>query len=212
MRATVLVLGMLATPAFAQQQVTAEVWADNWFALYVDGRNVLTDSVPITTERSFNAEVGEFVTSLPAQVAFVAKDYKEDDTGLEYIGTRKQQMGDGGLIAQFIGADGVVLGATNSDTRCLVVHRAPVDTSCAKEVDPQEGQGACASVVTAEPDGWMDPGFDDSAWPRATEYSEREVRPKDGFDRISWSRTARLIWGPDLERDNTILCRMALTD
>ena len=35
---------------------TAQVWADNWFALYVNGELVGEDSVSITTERSFNAE------------------------------------------------------------------------------------------------------------------------------------------------------------
>ena len=31
----------------------AEIWADNWFALYVNGKKVGEDSVPITTEKSF---------------------------------------------------------------------------------------------------------------------------------------------------------------
>ena len=29
----------------------AEVWADNWFALYVNGKKVGEDSTPITTEK-----------------------------------------------------------------------------------------------------------------------------------------------------------------
>ena len=35
---------------------TVEVWADNWAAVYANGELVGEDSVPITTERSFNAE------------------------------------------------------------------------------------------------------------------------------------------------------------
>ena len=34
----------------------AEVWADNWFSLYANGKKVGEDSVPITTEKSFNSE------------------------------------------------------------------------------------------------------------------------------------------------------------
>ena len=62
---------------------------------------IIEDSTPITTEPSFNAEAFVFNAEYPLQLNFVAKDYKADDTGLEYIGRSNQQMGDGGLIAQF---------------------------------------------------------------------------------------------------------------
>ena len=87
-------------PADAETMFTAEVWADNWFALYVNGELVGEDSVPITTERSFNAEVIEFSATYPLTIGIEAKDFKETDSGLEYIGTDRQQMGDGGIIAQ----------------------------------------------------------------------------------------------------------------
>ena len=38
----------------------AEVWADNWFELYINGKKVGQDSAPITTERSFNSEKIKF--------------------------------------------------------------------------------------------------------------------------------------------------------
>ena len=31
------------------------------------------------------------------------------------------------------------------------------------------------------------------------------MRPKDGYNKIEWDGAARLIWGSDLEVDNTIL-------
>jgi len=46
--------------------------------------------------------------------------------------------------------------------------------------------------------------------PQASVYSEREVSPKDGYDRIDWVDDARLIWGSDLEQSNTILCRLTV--
>jgi len=49
--------------------------------------------------------------------------------------------------------------------------------------------------------------FDDSSWPRAVEHSVAAVDPKDGYDRVEWDPTARLIWSEDLEVDNTLLCR-----
>ena len=72
---------------------TAEVWADNWFQFNVNGVKVAEDSVPITTERSFNAERFSFEAQALFSVGLIAKDFKENDSGLEYIGTRRQQMG-----------------------------------------------------------------------------------------------------------------------
>ena len=63
-----------------------EVWADNWFAVYVDGELIGEDSVPITTERSFNAETFTFEATYPFTIAIEAKDFKETDSGIEYIG------------------------------------------------------------------------------------------------------------------------------
>lgn len=187
---------------------TADVWADNWFSLSVNGEQVAEDSVSITTERSFNAESFSFSAQRPFVLGLIAKDFKENNTGLEYIGTRKQQMGDGGVILQIKEASGKTIAVTDDSWKCLVVHRAPVDKSCAKERNPVAGQGACAFEVTEEPAGWATAQFDASSWPTATEHSERSVRPKDGYDRISWDSSAQLIWGPDLETDNTLLCRL----
>ena len=37
-----------------------------------------------------------------------------------------------------------------------------------------------------------------------------DVRPKDGYDTINWDDSAQLIWGSDLEVDNTILLRLTV--
>ena len=203
-----------ANGVFADSRdLTADIWVDNWFEMYVNGAKVLEDSVPITTERSFNSETVTFTAELPAQIAIQAKDFKENDTGLEYIGTDRQQMGDGGMIFQIKDAvSGEVLAVSNQDMRCLVVHHAPVDTSCADETNPVEGQGACASVVQDVPSDWTAPDFDDSAWTMAVEHSERDVRPKDGYDRVKWDSSSKLIWSNDLVQDNTLLCRLLIED
>ena len=189
---------------------SADVWADNWFAFHVNGTEVAHDSVPITTERSFNSESFSFQADTPFTIGLIAKDFKENDTGLEYIGSRKQQMGDGGVILQVKDAGGKVVAVTNKDWRCLVIHEAPLNKSCAQDRNPVAGQGACGFEASAEPQGWSAPGFDDSHWMAASEYSERDVRPKDGYDRIRWDRNAELIWGPDLETNNTLLCRLTV--
>ena len=188
---------------------TIEVWADNWFSLHVNGEFVGEDSVPITTERSFNAETFSFEATYPLTIAIQAKDFKETDSGIEYIGLANQQMGDGGLIAQITdNATGEVIAVTNAGWTALVVHRAPLNTSCERDPDPDT---TCEFEITETPADWTSVGFDDLAWTAATEWTAADVGPKDGYDEIRWDISARLIWGTDLEVDNTILFLLVVT-
>lgn len=203
-----LLAGCLMAPLGASAEtLKADVWADNWFAFYLNDEKIAEDHVSITTERSFNAESFTFEAKRPYALNFSVKDFKQNDTGLEYIGTRRQQRGDGGFIAQFADGKGGPVAVTDGGWRCLVIHKAPLDQGCERERNPVAGKGPCGFEAKPEPAGWRAVGFDDSAWPKATEYSEREVGPKDGYDRIRWNRSAKLIWGSDLKADNTLLCR-----
>lgn len=193
-------------------EIVGEVWADNWFRLHTNGDVLIEDSVSIRTERSFNAERFTFKADLPVTLAFEFRDFMENDTGLEYIGKRKQQMGDGGAIAQFKDATtGKLLAVTSSSWRCKVAQHAPMSPSCAKERYPAVDTGACAQSITSIPANWTAPGFDDSSWPSASEHSTRAVRPKDGYDQITWDRSAKIVWSDDLERDNVVLCRLTIS-
>lgn len=194
-----------AQSAAATETFMVEVWADNWMAFYVNGELVAEDSVSITTERSFNSEVFTFEAAAPFTIAIEAKDFKETDSGIEYIGERNQQMGDGGIIAQVTNVEtGQVVAVTNADWSALVVHRAPLNTSCEKDPDPDT---TCEFEITETPAGWASADFDDSSWTAATVWSEAAVSPKDGHDQISWNSAAQLVWGSDLEVDNTVLLR-----
>ncbi len=197
-------------PAVSKTPVTfkIDVWADNWMAVYVDGELIGEDSVPITTERSFNAETFTFDATYPFTIAIEAKDFKETDSGIEYIGEPNQQMGDGGLIAQVTDtASGEVVAATNSGWSVLVVQRAPLNPACADDPDPD---ATCEHENLDTPSGWAEPGLDHSGWADATEWSAAQVSPKGGYDDISWDSSARFIWGSDLEIDNTILVRLSV--
>ena len=191
--------------------IKAEVWADNWFAFYLGGQLVMEDSVPVTTERSFNAEVFTFQAAYPMTFNFIVKDFKENDTGLECIGSNRQQMGDGGLIAHFIDSHtGDLIAVTDANWACTVIHEAPLDKSCEKESSPIAGQVPCNFTALVEPTGWKEDNFDDSSWSKATVYREAQVNPRDGYDEIAWDSSAKLIWGPDLETNNTLVCRLTL--
>ena len=214
--AAVLLLGASLLPALVfprlahAETFSADVWIDNWFVLRVNGEQVAEDSVPITTERSFNAERFSFEAERPFVLGLLAKDFKENDTGLEYIGTRRQQIGDGGAIVQIKDASGALVAVSNAEWQCLPIHVAPLDTACADETDLVAGEGACGFEASAEPDGWDAPGFDASAWPQATVHTAAAVDPKQGYDEVEWAGEAQFVWGPDLQRDNTVLCRLTV--
>jgi hypothetical protein len=187
-------------------RLRAEVWADNWFAFYVGERKVAEDSVPITVERSFNAETFTFDAAFPLVMNLVIRDYIQDDTGLEYIGTPNQQMGDGGFIMQITdAATGRVVAVSDARMRCLVAHKAPLNPECEKAPVPST---VCRSQILPEPAGWMSASFDTSAWPAATVYSAAQVGPKEGYTTVRWDSSAKLIWSADLKTDNTLLCRL----
>lgn len=191
--------------------VRANVWADNWFALYSGGNLILEDSVPITTERSFNAESFTFNADYPIQLNFIFKDFRENDSGLEYIGARNQQMGDGGFIAQFFDSDtNQLIEYSNPSWKCIVIHEAPLDKSCESLSNPIAGEGACKYRSVEEPMGWKSPEFDDSDWISAITHSASAISPKGGYDEIEWDNHAELLWSSDLESDNTLLCRATI--
>ncbi len=187
------------------QRYSGQAWADNWFSMSIGDQLIIEDSVSITTERSFNAETFSFDATPPFVMSFVLEDFREDDSGLEYIGKPNQQMGDGGFIAQIKGADASEpVAVSDSSWRCLVIHRAPLNKDCEASATPLLD---CEFTALDEPAGWKDADFDDSGWSLATVHTSADVGPKDGYDEIEWHPSARLVWGPDLESDNTILCR-----
>ena len=203
--------GQNEVPSTETVTIRGEVWADNWFAFYLGNQLIQEDSVPITTERSFNAESFTFEATYPMTLNFIVKDFKENDTGLEYIGTNRQQMGDGGFIAQFTNTEtGELIAVTDSSWTCMVIHEAPLDKSCEQEANPVAGQAPCGFSSLDEPVGWKDANFDDSGFRHATVYSEAQVSPRGGYNQIRWDSSAELIWGPDLETNNTLLCRLTV--
>jgi hypothetical protein len=202
------VLFIAMTASAEERTIKADVWADNWFAVYVDSELIKEDSVPYNTEQSFNKETFTFTAELPAQVAIIAKDFKENDSGIEYIGRRRQQIGDGGLSAQFHDADsGELIVASDETWLCKSIHRAPLNKSCEHSPSPLED---CEMDISPEPEGWTRADFDDSDWPNAIVHSAQAVRPLRGYHEVDWVAGAKLLWADDLEIDNTILCRVVL--
>lgn len=208
--ATLLCVPAVSAAAAARSSTfTAEVWADNWFALYVNGKKVGEDSVPITTVRSFNAEKITFTATYPLTIGIIGKDYVENASGLEYIGTSRQQIGDGGLIAQIRdNATGRVIAVTSGTWKARVLERAPLNPACVTSTNPLTD---CTSSTVATPKDWAAATGTTKGWVNATVYTPEQVGVKDGYSTISWDPRARLIWGPDLKLDNTILFRTTVS-
>lgn len=194
-----------AQPTAKTSTFTAEVWADNWFALYANGKKVGQDSVPITTERSFNSEKITFTASYPLTIGIQGKDYTENASGLEYIGTPKQQIGDGGLIAQIRdNKTGKIVAVTNGSWKALVINKAPLNPTCVTSSNPLTD---CKSSSSSEPKNWSSASYSTKSWSNASVYTAAEVGVKEGYNEISWDPSAKLIWGLDLKLDNSILFR-----
>lgn len=183
----------------------AEIWADNWFALYINGKKVGEDSVSIKTERSFNSETITFAATYPLTVGVIAKDYVENSSGLEYIGKSNQQIGDAGIAIQITDTkSNQVVGYSNSTWKVLIIDKAPLNEECVTSKSPLS---ECKSSNVPIPKSWSSGTFKDTKWSNASLFSKEEVGVKDGYFDIAWNSKTKLIWSPDLRLDNTILLR-----
>ena len=206
-------LGIIPTPyapaATKVHSFTAEIWVDNWFALYVNGKKVGEDSTPFATERSFNSDSISFKASYPLTIGIMARDYVENASGLEYIGKPNQQIGDGGIIAQIRDSESKqVITATNKSWKVFVTNKAPLNDDCVKSKNPLLD---CKTSVTKTSSSWYSSTFKDTSWKSATEFTTSAVGVKDGYFNFSWAPSSSLIWSSDLRLDNTILLRTKIS-
>jgi hypothetical protein len=160
------------------------VYADNWFMLYVNGRLVAVDPIQFTPH---NVVSVDFLPEYPMTIAVLAKDNADPKTGLEY----GSSVGDGGFILKF--ADGTV---TNASWKAKNFFHGPINGDTA---NPQVKQEPL-------PANWWAVDFDDSQWKNAKEYTVEEVDPKQPYYEHDFEG-AKFIWTDDLALDNTIIFR-----
>ena len=160
------------------------VYADNWFVLYINGRLTVVDSIPFTPHNVISVDI---LPEYPMTIAVLAKDNADPKTGLEY----GDHIGDGGFIIKF--ADGTV---SNASWKAKCFFRGPLDHN----VKPPRVEH------TPLPDRWWAVDFDDHDWPQAREYAEEQVKPKEPFYATDF-KGAKFIWSADLDLDNTVVFR-----
>lgn len=165
--------------------IKANVYADNWFQMYINGELVAVDSIKFIPHNVVSVDL---LPTYPMTIAVMAKDNADPKTGMEYANTN---IGDAGFILKF--SDGTVThagwkaksfshGPVNRDTKNPRVENTPI------------------------PDNWYATDFNDSDWSNATEYTEDEVGPKQPYYDSDF-KGAKFIWTRDIALDNTVIFR-----
>ncbi|RCW90685.1 hypothetical protein [Winogradskyella arenosi] len=204
--------------------ITAYVFADNYFEMYINGIPVGKDNVPFT---QFNSNIVRFKVQKPFTIAMKLVDW-EENSGLGSEANRGQAFhpGDGGMVAVFKDAAGEIIVTTNSEWKAQTFYTAPLsDLSCATEEGTLRLSSSCNTEDSNDgtsyyalhwktPLNWQSSDFDDSQWPSATEYTNRTIgvdnKPAytnfiDIFDHSK--ADAKFIWSTNVILDNEVLVR-----
>jgi hypothetical protein len=165
--------------------IKANMYADNWFMLYINGELVAVDSISFVPHNVISVDL---LPTYPMTIAVLAKDNADPKTGMEYANTN---IGDAGFILKF--GDGTV---TNAKWKAKVFSSGPI------------GRDTKNPKVQTEPlpADWFAIGFDDSSWSNATEYTHEQVGPKQVFNDYDFEGS-KFIWSGDIELDNVVAFR-----
>lgn len=194
--------------------ITAYLFCDNYFELYINGQLIGVDAVPFTP---FNSSIVRFKVSKPYTISVLLVDWEENlGLGSELQATTNFHPGDGGFIAQF--SDGTV---TDSTWKAQVFYIAPLDDannvielpnhvrSTANATNNPACTTNCYAVHFPVDSNWMKTDFDDSNWPNAYLYSAAQVTNQAAYTNFAntcWSNS-KFIWTSNLILDNLVLTR-----
>jgi hypothetical protein len=159
---------LLGASSFGRAEtITGTIYCDNYFEFFFNGELVAKDPVFFTPHNGVKVSF-EWDGVSDKTYAIMCQDFATE-SGYEYIETRSPQIGDGALIAKF--SDGTV---TSADWKIFVETHGPTqesqDAGCAPD-----NLDLCVVEKNAVDGGWMNPGYDDSSWDNATEYSDEET-------------------------------------
>lgn len=207
--------------------ITAFVFADNYFEMYIKGVPVGKDKVPYT---QFNSSLIRFRVSRPFSIAMLLVDWEEHlGLGTEANGPSPYHAGDGGMVAVFRDESGAVIAKTGSSWKAQTYYTAPVkNLSCLSESGNQRLSGNCDTqdgtdgsawygVHWPRPENWFADDFDGSGWPAAVEYTNAQigVNNKPAYTNFTSifdqpGQDAAFIWTSNLILDNEVLVRTSV--
>ncbi len=169
--------------------IKANMYADNWFVLYINGELTAVDSIRFIPHNVISVDI---LPTYPMSIAVMAKDNADPNTGMEYANTN---IGDAGFILKF--SDGTI---TDVSWKAQVFSKGPIDRDTK---NPK-------AIHTPIPENWFAVDFDDSGWKQAKEYTEEQVSPKQPYFEHDF-QGAKFIWSDDIELDNTVIFRKTIT-
>lgn len=204
--------------------ITAFVFADNYFEMYINGVPVGKDNVPYT---QFNSNIIRFRVNRPFTVAMLLVDWEEHlGLGSEVSNGFQYHNGDGGMVAVFKDASNAIISITDSDWKAQTFYTAPItDLTCPTENGTQRISSACSTQDSNNgiafyglhwnrPANWMNAGFDDSTWPAATTYTNATigVNNKPAYTNFTNifddpSHDGQFIWSTNVILDNEVIVR-----
>ncbi|TXF87644.1 hypothetical protein FUA23_18265 [Neolewinella aurantiaca] len=200
--------------------VTAYVFADNYFEMYINGIAAGKDNVPFT---QFNSNLVRFRVNRPFTVAVKCVDWEENSgLGTEANRGNSHHPGDGGFVAVFKSADGGTVAVTDENWKAQIFYTAPIaDLSCPAEQGALRLSENCSSAGAEDyalhwevPANWYSADFDDSGWPAASTYTNDVIgvdnKPSytnftDIFD--DQASDASFIWSANVVLDNEVIVR-----
>lgn len=162
----------------------ANIYADNSFELYINGRLTAVDSIEFIPHNVISVDI---LPEYPMTIAVKATDNADPEKGTEYV----DNIGDGGFILKI----GEHISSSEKWKAKSFFH------------GPINGNTESPKVIhTPLPEGWTRPGFNDSKWPSAKVFTESEINPKGPYFEHDF-KGAKWIWSEDLKLDNTVLFR-----
>ncbi|MDB2462904.1 hypothetical protein N9W61_02240, partial [Algibacter sp.] len=199
--------------------ITAFIFADNYFELYINGTPIGKDAVPFT---EFNSHMVKFRVNTPYTIAMKLVDWEENlGLGSESQATQ-YHPGDGGMIAVFMDESEAVVASSNSLWKAQTFYTAPInDLTCPTENGTTRSTANCSTADATDgsdfyglhweiPANWALASFDDSSWPNATVYTSSEL----GMDNktaytnyLNVFDNAEFIWSTNVILDNEIIVR-----
>jgi hypothetical protein len=204
--------------------ITAYLFADNYFEMYINGVPVGKDAVPFT---AFNSHVVQFRVERPFTIAMQLVDW-EENLGL---GTERNRgfshfPGDGGMVAVVTDDTGKTIASTGREWKAQTFYVAPVaDPGCVVLNGNTRDSSACSTAGSDNgrehyalhwpvDSNWMAENYDDGDWPAAVTFTNETVvvhnKPAyttfaDVFD--ARDDDAEFIWSSNLVLDNSVLVR-----
>ena len=204
--------------------ITAYVFSDNYFEMYINGIPVGKDKVPYT---QFNSSIVRFKVNRPFSIAMLLVDWEERmGVGAETNGGFTYHIGDGGMVAVFKDANNAIIAKTGSDWKAQTFYTAPImNLNCPTESGTSRLSANCSTADSnsgtnyyglhwVRPTNWATTSFDDSTWPNATTYTNATIGVDNKpaytnftniFDDVT--NDAQFIWSTNVILDNEVIVR-----